>query len=143
MTVPFARVRRMAVRPTAFWRESVAEEARLIASGERDPADAYAAELFPESMLLGTDEVLSRFETDLAGLSARSDEEVLAVIERVVLALNHVNEQHGESAYETEERERLCAYIEESIAGAGLDVDAFAARHGLTRHEITDKWRDW
>ncbi|AQZ65490.1 unnamed protein product [[Actinomadura] parvosata subsp. kistnae] len=133
----------MAVRPTTHWRENVAEEARLVASGELDPADAYAAELFPESMLLGTDEVLSRFEADLAALSAPSDEEVFAAVERAVLALNQVNEQHGEAAYETGEREHLCAFIEESIVEAGIDVDALAARHGLTRHEITDKWREW
>ncbi|TYB66066.1 hypothetical protein FXF51_17890 [Nonomuraea sp. PA05] len=133
----------MAVRPTTVWRASVAEEARLVAAGERDPADAYAAELFPEPMLLSTDDVLSRFETDLGALSAPSDEELFAVVRRVVLALNHVNEEYGEAAYETDERELLCQYIEESIAEAGIDLDAFAARHGLTRHEITDEWREW
>ncbi|UBU15899.1 hypothetical protein [Nonomuraea gerenzanensis] len=133
----------MAVRPTTCWRERVAEDARLVAGGELDPAEAYAAELFPESLLRGTDEVLSRFDSDLTALSAPSDEEVLAVVQRVVLALNHVNEQHGEAAYETEEREQLCAYLEESIVEAGIDVDALAARRGLTRHEITDEWREW
>jgi hypothetical protein len=45
--------------------------------------------------------------------------------------------------YETGEREQLCEYIESALERAGIDVDAFAARHRITRHEITDEWRDW
>jgi hypothetical protein len=133
----------MAARPSEYWRQRVAWETQEIASGRLDPEEAYAATLFPESMLTRTDEVLSRFENELAALTGPSDEAIFTVIEHVVLALNEVNEQHDHAAYETDERERLCAYIEESLIEHGIDVDAFAGRHGLTRHEITDEWRDW
>jgi hypothetical protein len=133
----------MAARPTEYWRESLAWEAQQIALGELDPEDAYAAELFPESMLIRTDEVLSYFENEVAALINPSDEHIFTVIEHVVLALNTVDSQYNGSAYETGEREQLCEYIEESLIEVGIDVDAFAGRHGLTRHEITDKWREW
>lgn len=120
----------MAERPTAEWRAYVAEY-------------PDGAELFPEALLTRTDEVLATFEAEVAELTDPSDDEVFAVIERVVLVLNAVNEEYGEAAYETEEREQLCAYIEETLTEAGVDVDALAARRGLTRHEITDEWREW
>ena len=51
-----ATVRDMTVRPTDYWRQSIAEEAQQIASGELDAECAGIAELFPESMLARTDE---------------------------------------------------------------------------------------
>ncbi|MGI8332908.1 hypothetical protein ACRYCC_23400 [Actinomadura scrupuli] len=133
----------MSVRPTDYWRQSVAEEARQIASGELDPECAYMAELFPEPMLNSTDEVLLLFERELTSLTNSSDEDIFAVIERVVLALNKVNDQHDGAAYETGEREQLCEYLEESLIETGIDIDALAGRRSLTRHEITDEWRHW
>ncbi|MES9536656.1 hypothetical protein [Actinomadura sp. NPDC000600] len=132
----------MATRPTEYWRD-VAEEARQVAAGELDAEDASTAELFPEDMLIRTDEVLQPFERELAALIDPTDEEIFAVIQHVVLALNKVNEDYDGAAYETDEREQLCEYIENSLTDNGIDVDAFAGRHGLTRHEITDEWRDW
>lgn len=94
-------------------------------------------------MLARTDEVLLLFESELAALKSPSDEDIFKVIQHVVLELNKVNDQYDGAAYETGEREQLCEYIEESLAGAGIDVDAVASRRGLGRHEITDEWRDW
>jgi hypothetical protein len=37
----------------------------------------------------------------------------------------------------------LCAYIEDVLDDAGIEVDALAERHRMTRHEITDEWRRW
>ena len=74
---------------------------------------------------------------------AAQDDEIFAVIERTVKALNAVNARYGGAAYETGERELLCAYIEDVIDDAGIDVDALAKRHRMTRHEITDEWRRW
>ncbi|GAA1564479.1 hypothetical protein GCM10009827_102590 [Dactylosporangium maewongense] len=138
----------MAERPTAQWRGRVAAQAAAIAAGTLDPGVAYAAELFPEDMLGQTDEVLARFEADVAGLvNARwepaTDTEIFEVVERTVKALNAVNARFGEAAYETGEREELCAYIEAVLDEAGIDVDALAGRHRMTRHEITDEWREW
>ncbi len=138
----------MTERPTAAWRASVAAEARQLAAGTLDPDEAFAADLFPEDMLAETDEVLSEFERDVAALvehrwAPASDSDIFRVIERTVRALNVVNDRHGGAAYETGEREQLCEYIETVLDAAGIDVDAFAGRHGITRHEITDEWREW
>ncbi|MER7708919.1 hypothetical protein ABTX81_39335 [Kitasatospora sp. NPDC097605] len=134
----------MPKRPTDLWREHIAEEAAAVAAGTLDPECAYSAALFPASLLTVTDDVLAAFEADVAALGAGpADNDVLGVVERVVLELNRVHEAHDEAAYETDERELLCAYIDDSLVAAGVDVVAFAERQGLGRHEITDRWRDW
>ena len=120
----------MAERPTDVWRANVAE-------------DIASAEFYPEPMLLRTDEVLTEFEAEVAAFDDPSDDEVFAAVENVVLALNAVNEEYGEVAYETEERENLCLYIDATLTEAGIDVPALAARAGIGRYEITDEWREW
>ncbi|MFC7277362.1 hypothetical protein ACFQS1_25500 [Paractinoplanes rhizophilus] len=138
----------MVQRPTAGWREQVDDEAAQIAAGALDLDDAFAAGLFPPEMLAQTDEVLTRFEQDVAELVSHrwepaTDTDIFAVIERTVKALNVVNARFGGAAYETGEREQLCQYLEATLEDAGLDVDAFAGRHRMTRHDITDQWRTW
>jgi len=49
----------------------------------------------------------------------------------------------GETPYETEERDDLCAYIDETLEEVGIDLDAIAARAGISRYEFTDQWREW
>jgi hypothetical protein len=120
----------MADRPTEVWRADVAE-------------DPDRADLYPESLILRTDEVLAEFEVEVADFEAPSDDDVFSAVENVVLALNAVNEEHDETGYETDERELLCAYIDETLTEAGIDVAALAARRGLGKYEITDKWREW
>lgn len=73
------------------------------------------AGLFPDALLTATDEVLDTFEGELPGLDKASDEEVFAFVERVVLALNVVDEAHDGAAFETDEREELCDYIDRSL----------------------------
>ncbi|MFD0315829.1 hypothetical protein [Streptomyces flavalbus] len=133
----------MAERPTESWRRGIAEEAAELAAGTLEAECACMAELFPEELLRVTDEVLDAFEGALPGLGNASDEEVFAVVERVVLSLNAVNEAHGEAAFETDEREELCAYIDQSLSECGVDVVGLTARHGLGRYELTDRWREW
>ncbi|MFE3409757.1 hypothetical protein ACFXMT_15930 [Streptomyces mirabilis] len=101
------------------------------------------AGLFPVELLTATDAVLGTFEGQLAGLGGAGDEQVFAAVERVVLALNAVNEAHNGSAFETDERETLCDYIDQSLTEHGVDVVALTARHGLGRYQLTDKWRKW
>ncbi|MQY32422.1 hypothetical protein SRB17_03700 [Streptomyces sp. RB17] len=101
------------------------------------------AELFPEGLLTATDAVLDTFEGELAGLGEASDEQVFAVVERVVLALNAVNKAHNGNAFETDEREELCDYIDQSLTEHGVDVVVLTARRGLGRYQLTDKWRKW
>ncbi|WP_258534449.1 hypothetical protein [Streptomyces sp. PT12] len=133
----------MVVKPSERWRERVAEEARGLAAGTVDPSCAWAVELFPEPMLTATDAVLAAFDAEVGELREPSDARGFEAVERVVRSLNRVNEEFGGAAYETEEREELCAYIDGVLSWHGLDVAALAARRGLGRHEITDRWRDW
>jgi hypothetical protein len=138
----------MVERPTAWWRERVAADAAEVAAGRLDTDDATAVRLFPAQMLVWTDGVLAGFEADVAGLVGHrrqpaTDAEIFAVIERTVKALNAVNTRYNGAAYETDERERLCEYIEAVLDDAGIDLDAFAGRHRMTRYEITDEWREW
>ena len=37
----------------------------------------------------------------------------------------------------------LCEYIDLTLSEHGVDVAALAARQGIDRSEITDRWRDW
>jgi hypothetical protein len=120
----------MADRPTNVWRANV----------ERHPE---SADLFPEPMIKRTDEVLAGFETEVAAFADPADDDVFAAVKRVVLALNDVNDEYDGAAYETDERELLCAYLDDTLTEAGIDVTALAARRGLGRYEITDEWRDW
>ncbi|WP_330348978.1 hypothetical protein [Streptomyces sp. NBC_00582] len=133
----------MAIRPSARWRARVDEEAAELAAGTRALSDAFMSELFPESLLAATDRALHAFESDVAKLRDQDDEQVFEVIKRVVLALNGINEDHDGAGYETEEREELCLYIDQTLAEHGIDVLTLAARRGISRTEITDDWRDW
>ncbi|MFJ5268269.1 hypothetical protein [Streptomyces sp. NPDC088358] len=101
------------------------------------------AGLFPEDLLAETDAVLDTFEGDLPGLAEVSDAQIFALVEGVVLALNAVNDAHNGGAFETDEREQLCDYIDTSLTELGVDVVALTARHGLGRYQLTDKWRKW
>ncbi|MET9120893.1 hypothetical protein [Streptomyces sp. NPDC004528] len=133
----------MAERPTTNWRTCIAEEAEELAAGTLAPECACMAGLFPEELLTSTDAVFDTFESEFPGLGEADEAQIFGVVERVVLALNAVNEAHGESAYETDEREQLCEFIDQSLTEHGVDIVALTARHGLGRYQITDKWRKW
>ncbi|MFC9614380.1 hypothetical protein [Streptomyces sp. NPDC056938] len=60
------------------------------------------AELFPDSLLVATDSVLDSLEAELLLLQGASDDRVFDAVQRVVLALNAVNDEHNGGAYETE-----------------------------------------
>ncbi len=123
------------------WREGIAREAEQLAAGTLDPGCACMAALYPDELLAATDTVLDSFDVEVAGLDGAEDVQVFAVVERVVLALNAVDGTHY--GYETDEREALCDYIDTALTERGVDVAALTSRHGLGRHELTDKWRDW
>ncbi|WP_432120453.1 hypothetical protein [Streptomyces sp. S1] len=135
----------MANRPPENWRAWMAEVARDVEAGILEPECAGAAEIYPESLLRATDSALDAFEVEVRGLLEPSDDEVFGTVERVVLALNAVDDDasHGGAGYCTEEREQLCEYIDLTLGEHGVDVAALAARRGIDRAEITDAWRDW
>jgi hypothetical protein len=135
----------VARRPSDVWRQDVEEQAAELAAGLLDPDDAYAAHLWPDDLIAGTDAALAAFEAELGALAAPSDREVLDVVRRAVLALNEVHHRVGEAGltpYETEERNQLARYIDDSLAEAGIDVAALAARNGFTDGDVTSG-RDW
>ncbi|KOV20603.1 hypothetical protein ADK90_12945 [Streptomyces sp. XY413] len=122
-----------------------ADTAREVAAGTLSPECADVADLYPESLLRATDAALEVFEDGVRALRQPSDEAVVGAVERVVLALNAIDrdEQHGGPHFCTEEREQLCDYIDLTLSEHGVDVAALAARRGIDRAAITDRWRDW
>lgn len=139
MTIPIPP----ANRPTVHWRAARTEQAADVAAG-RVPADeAFLAELFPDAFLDPCDVLLAEFEAAIAPLGPTDFDAVYAAIEKLVLGLNDLNEEGEGGWIETDERERLCAYIDEVITGAGISVEALAGSRGVGTGEITDEWRDW
>jgi hypothetical protein len=57
-------------------------------------------DLDPDELLSATNAVLDAFEAELPTLAGGDDKQVFAVVERIVLALNAVNEAHDERAFE-------------------------------------------
>lgn len=123
----------------------MADTAREVAAGTLPPECPGAADLYPESLLRTTDAALEVFEVEVRALRELSEEAVFGAVERVVLALNAIDrdEQHGGPHFFTEEREELCDYIDLTLIEHGVDVAALAARRGIDRGAITDRWRDW
>jgi len=134
----------MAIGPPENWRAGTAEEAREPAAGTSDPECAGMAQLYPESLLRAPDEALQAFERDLSTPAEPSDDQVLDSVKHVVLRLDAIDDDshHGGSGYDTDEREHLCEYIDQTLTEHGIEVAALAARRGIGRAEITDAWRD-
>ena len=136
----------MAIRPSAIWQQQADEQTAAIAAGTLSPDQAYAFTLWPESLRVETDAALAAFEGELRALASHEDADVLAVVERLVLTLNEINERHVSSGligYETGERDELCWYIDESLEESGIDVAALEARHGIEPGELIGAWRHW
>lgn len=128
-------------RPSSRWRREVAEQQAALAAGTVLPEQAYAAQLWPLEFTAAVDAAaLEAYERDVEHLKSPTDDAVWSAVERVVVALNAADE---EALIETGEREELCQYIDDVLAGAGVDLSALTARRGIDRHELTDTWRDW
>lgn len=135
-------------RPTFVWRADVAREALDVATGALAEEDAVSSRLWPEAMIRATDVVLDGFEADVAGLvehrwEPATDTEILEVVERTIRALNAVNDRFDGAAFETDERELLCAYVDRVLETAGIEPDDLARRNGISSGDITGPWRDW
>jgi hypothetical protein len=136
----------MAARPSEYWRSEIERQAGELAAGTLDPEEYHAAALWSPSLIAGTEAVLAGFERDVRASDLGSDEMVLNLIRRVVLALNEVNdidEQAGRDGYATSERDDLCRYIDDVLTEAGVDLDALADRQHLPRDELAYGWRNW
>ncbi|MFG3302873.1 hypothetical protein [Micromonospora chersina] len=132
----------MITRPTAKWGREVQHQRGRIAAGTLAEDDAYALNLWPEAFITAVDTALDAYEAGVHSFSSPSDDEVFASVERVVMALNLIDEEHG-SRIETGEREELCEYIDDVLTDAGIDVDGLTSRRNIDRAELTDEWRDW
>ncbi|RBQ17215.1 hypothetical protein DP939_25035 [Spongiactinospora rosea] len=117
--------------------------ARAVADGTTSPECAPLPGAYSAGFLRTVDAALAGFEAEAQALVAPSDEQVFAVIERVVLALNEAMEDSEGGTIDTDEREQLCLYIDEVLTRSGVDVGEVAARHGMRRYAITDRWRQW
>jgi hypothetical protein len=131
----------MIERPTARWRSAVSRQTAEVAAGTLAPDKAYAVELWPADFVTRVDAAFDVYDVGVRALRSPSDDAVMTVVQRIVMALNDIDEDHG--AIETGEREELCEFIIMSLAEAGVDVDAIAARRGVDRWDLTDEWRDW
>ncbi|WP_144120061.1 hypothetical protein [Catellatospora sichuanensis] len=131
----------MIERPSAAWRREVREQQQALAAGTLSPDDAYAERLWPEDFTDAVDAALAAYQAEVAALREPSDDELFAAAERVVLALNDIDEEHGHHI-ETDERDELCGYIENVLIHIGVDIRALCARRGGDR-ELLTAGRDW
>jgi hypothetical protein len=104
------------------------------------PDEAYALTFFPPPFVAAVDAALEAYERGVASLVPPTDEAVWAAVERVVVALNNVD-QAFDQHIETMTREELSEYIEDVLAEAGIDVEALLERRGVD--EAAGEWRDW
>jgi hypothetical protein len=130
----------MSERPSQQWSRTVTTQEAEVAAGTLSPEQAYASELWPAPFTAGVDAVLEAYERAIRD-GPRTDEALWSAVERAVLGLNALDEQH--SRIETGEREALCEYLDAVLTGAGVDVPALTARHGYDRAGLTDEWREW
>jgi len=121
----------------------MAREARAVADGTLSPDCASFLGVYSENFLEAVDAVLTAFETEARELGTASDAQILAVVERAVLALNRVNREATGGSIDTDEREQICLFIDEVLTESGVNVGELAARHGVSRYAITDRWRQW
>ncbi|SEP08439.1 hypothetical protein SAMN05216267_10952 [Actinacidiphila rubida] len=108
-----------------------------------DPECARMADSYSENFLSDTDAVLTEFQSNVSAIAEPMDDQVFHVVGSVVLALNEVNDRYETSTFDTDEREQLCVFIDEVLTEHGIDVAGLAARHRISRYEITDRWRRW
>jgi hypothetical protein len=130
----------MIERLTHRWRQETAKQEAEVAAGTLAPDAAYALTFFPPAFVTAVDAALAAYEQEIAGLRPPADEAVWAAVERVVTALNDIDEEFDHHI-ETMTREELSEYIEDVLADAGIDVQALLDRRGVD--EAAGEWRDW
>lgn len=133
------------IRPTTQWRTARAEEAADVAAGAMSPDDAYLGDLFPDRFLDGAERALTAYEVEVEALATDPSgfTGAMEAVKNVVLALNTLNEEGDGAWIETDERERLCEFIDEVLRRHGIDTEVLAASQKIDRWELTDAWRDW
>ena len=135
----------MTQRPTTLWRNQRQDQQTAVAAGSLEREKAYMLDLFPEAFLGPADALLDSYDAEIAAAprDASGYSAIMSAIEKLVLALNTLNEEGHGAWIETGERESLCEYIDQVIVDHGINIDALAASQDLERYELTDEWRDW
>lgn len=78
--------------------------------------------------------LLAEYLTALSELREPKDADIMAQVEKVVLALNGLNEELDYALIETVERESICELIQTAAVDCGLqDVP----------DDVTEDWREW
>ena len=77
--------------------------------------------------------ILDAYIDELAA-SEKDGEKIMGCVQRVIEALNTLNDDCDYSMIETGERENLCQFIEDAAVAAGLPQPD---------DDITEEWRDW
>ena len=128
------------IRPTKMWRAQKQAEAEDLAAGRIDPANAFCERLFPDTFLDAVDELLNTYDADIAALGTSPNDypRVMACIERAVVGLHDLETRLGKSYIDTDERELLCAYLDNVIIQHGIDIRALAAWQGCGEYELAD-----
>ncbi len=78
--------------------------------------------------------LLDSYLEALAAMDSPTDEAIMEQVEKLILALNDLNEQTDYAMIETGEREAICALVQESAIAFGLQ------EYG---DDITEDWREW
>ncbi len=78
--------------------------------------------------------LLTQFLTALNELTGPEDEDIMAQVEQVVLALNDLNEELDYALIETMEREAICELIQTAAVDCGLRN---------VPDDVTEDWREW
>jgi hypothetical protein len=133
----------VAIRPTTSWRESIAEEARLVAEDPLEAEFAVMAKLHPVEAMERMDALFATFEGAISRPATSSDEQIMNAVRELVEALNVLHHQFADDLIMTQARDEMCEYIDEALVDAGVDVDALCRRAGVQRDEFTDDWRHW
>ena len=79
-------------------------------------------------------ELLAEYLTALSELKEPEDADIMAQVEKVVLALNDLNEELDYALIETVEREAIALLIQDAVVARGLRN---------VPDDVTEEWRDW
>lgn len=79
------------------------------------------------------DAILSEFLASVEAHSGAEASVIMKDVKTVVLALNALNQKCDRPIIETDQREDICALIDDALKQAGLAPEA----------DVTEEWREW
>ncbi|MBQ8447509.1 MAG: hypothetical protein IJX27_01095 [Clostridia bacterium] len=79
-------------------------------------------------------EILFDYIDALDELEDPTDEDIMAEVENVIVALNELNANTDDMLIETVEREAICEIIQDAAVECGLEEEY---------DDVTEEWREW